>query len=173
MLLGWAACTPVMLTVPFAPARLMVRVPLTPIGAVHADDSGTVVSSSKPLEGQTGVTLPRIDWKLTLRNAAASFAVMSAEFFSAAMPATLEFVLAGPIPAGAGQPTAPIAAAADVIVVRVREQDDVDIAKARVRFIDGEPRIVEDANASRVFEEDGAIARAELTTVASESRHSD
>ena len=57
-----------------------------------------------------------------------------------------------------------------MIVVRVREQDDVDVAEPRVGLINGEPGIVQNASAGRILEQNGAVSRTELALVAAERR---
>src|SRR6185369_7348264 len=94
MLLGCVACTPVIRTEADAPPRLTVRLPPTPIAAVHGDDVGTVVSSSRPAVTHTGVGAPRTAWILSARNVVASVAVISTAFLRAAMVARFEFELA-------------------------------------------------------------------------------
>src|SRR5438105_5048001 len=62
---------------------------------------------------------------------------------------------------------------ADVIVVRVREQHHVDIAESTVGLVDGPSRIVENAHAGRILEQQRAIVAAQLAAVAAERRHLD
>ena len=47
-----------------------------------------------------------------------------------------------------------------MIVVRVRQQDDVHLAEPRIGFVGHEAGVVEDPHAGRVFEQERAVARA-------------
>src|SRR5262245_27746094 len=60
-----------------------------------------------------------------------------------------------------------------MIVVRVRQQDGVDVTEPRIRLIDHEPRIVENPDAGGIFKQDRAIAGAQLSGVTAERRHAD
>ena len=61
-----------------------------------------------------------------------------------------------------------------MVAVHVRDQHDVDLAQARVGGAgDAAARIVEDARAVGVFEDEGAIQGAELAVVGPERRYLD
>ena len=61
---------------------------------------------------------------------------------------------------------------ADVVAVHVAHEDDVDLAQPRIaRAGDGAARVVEDARAVRVLEDQRPILRAELAVDAAERRH--
>ena len=61
---------------------------------------------------------------------------------------------------------------ADVVAVHVAHEDDVDLAEPRIVGAgDRAARVVEDARAVRVLEDQGAILRAELAVDAAQRRH--
>ena len=99
---------------------------------------------------------------------------MSAAFLAAAMVATLEFGVRstygrrGARAAAANRP-----AAADVILMRVRQQDDVHVAEPRIRFVSRLPRVVQDADTRRVFEQECPVPSAQLAGMAAKRRHLD
>src|SRR5437868_7176815 len=63
---------------------------------------------------------------------------------------------------------------ADVVAVHMREEDGVDLAEPRVAgAAHGAPRVVENARAVRILEDDRAVERAELAVVAAERRDLD
>jgi hypothetical protein len=63
---------------------------------------------------------------------------------------------------------------ADVVAVHVGDQHHVDLAQARVVGAgDGAARVVEHARAARVFEDQGAVERAELALLAAQRRDLD
>jgi hypothetical protein len=61
---------------------------------------------------------------------------------------------------------------AEVVAVRVRDEDDVDLAQARIGPAHhGPARVVEHARAARVFEDERTVLRAEFAVESSERRH--
>jgi hypothetical protein len=63
---------------------------------------------------------------------------------------------------------------AEVVAVGVADEDDVDLAEPRVGGADDRAtRVVEEARAVRVLEDEGAVLGAELAVEAAERRHLD
>jgi hypothetical protein len=99
------------------------------------------------------------------------------DFFAIAMLTALEFGIADTDMSGCAQVPefgALLCALPDVVAVHVADEDDVDLAEARIgRAGDRAARVVEDARAVRVLEDERAVLRAELAVDAAERRHLD
>jgi hypothetical protein len=96
------------------------------------------------------------------------------DFFASAMLTAFEFGMSETETSGWPQVPAPIALVcefAEVVAVRVRDEHDIDLAQARILAAHhGGARIVEDAGAVRVLEDERAVQRAELAVEAAQRR---
>ena len=118
---------------------------------------------------------PPLALSLAAKKAGISLPVTIFDFLASAMFTALELGNADTDMSGAvagARVRRLVVRVAGVVAVHVAHEDDVDLAQPRIaRAGDGAARVVEDARAVRVLEDQRAILRAELAVDAAQRRH--